>query len=455
MNAEVSVAPPAARAEQVGETAEGTRSTELKWTRRLALGTTALAFGAIGPVIAALALAKPWLVGLAAVPLLAVATEIAAARPPRLHIDSSVSTRRVTEGDPVVVSIDLTADVTGLLVVRTARSGGIDGDASQHGLELVAGQPVHLDLEYVAARWGRGHVGLDRVEWRTPLGLITWQARIDRVETVWVHPTPVHLRSALGVSRTTQRSGPHRSTARGTGVEYHSSRPFETGDRWRDLDHRLLARTGEAWTKTRHADRSRDLMVVVDLIDDGSDPATGPALADLSLRAAEAVSTRHLADKDRVGVVVMGRQVMYVPPGEGRRQGHVIIDRLMRAEGREPARLVMRRVDLRKRVPAGATVLVVSPLFDGEIVNQIHALRRHGRDVAVLHVGHDLIQSRRHELSDTDKWAADLHRLRTEALLLRLRADRIPVQPWGLADEPGPKIEELQLLHSVMVRRSR
>lgn len=426
----------------------------MRWRRRLALGATALAFGAIGPIMVAIALARPWLVGLAAVPLAALVSEIAAARPPRLLIDAEVSARRVTEGDDVTVSIGIESDEAGVLLLAPMSTGGVRGGDASSAIDLVAGVRDELTLSYRAFRWGRGGVGLDRVEWRTPLGLITWHARVERLETVWVHPAPLLLRSHLGVAATTARSGPHRARVRGQGVEFHSLRTYEPGDRWRDLDHRRLARSGEAWTRTRHAERSRDLMVVVDLLDDSAD-ATGPDLTDRSLRAAEAVVSRHLADRDRVGVLVLGRRPVYVAPRDGRNQGHLILDRLMRAEGREPARLQMRRVDLRRRVPARATVFVVSPLFDDEIVDQIHALRRHGRDVAVIHVAHDLVALRREELSSNDRLAADLHRLRAEAISARLRAERIALVPWGARDDARAAIESVQQLHTALTRRAR
>ena len=437
------------------DTEPGADAMGIRWQRHLALGTTAIAFAAVVPIIAAVALARPWLVGLAAVPLVALATEVAAAAPPKLMMATSVNSRSVTEGDIVTVTVSVTASARGVLYVRPSRTGGIVGTDESLAVELLAHRPTDVELHSQAASWGRGSVGLERLEWRTPLGLASWRGSIRSLETVWVLPRPMGLRSRLGVSRTTPRTGPHRSRVRGDGVEYHSSRPYEIGDRWKDLDHRVMARTGDPWTKTRHADRSRDLVVVVDLIDDGTDATKGPAMADLSLRAAAGIVERHLADRDRVGVVILGARYTAVPPRDGRRQGHVILDRLMRAEGREPARLATRHVDLRKRIPAGATVVVISPLFDSEIREQIHSLRRHGRDVAVLQVGHDIVERRRDELNPDDRRAADLHRLHAEAVRTALRADRIPVQAWGLDEPVEEAVEAMQLLHGAMLRRPR
>ena len=427
----------------------------LQWRRHLSLGTTAIAFLSVVPVISAVVFARPWLVGIAAVPLLALASEVASATPPRLIMSTSVSARRVTEGDEVIVHLDITASDRGVLYVRSRRFGGITGANESIAIELYRRHPHRMDLVSEATTWGRGAVGLERLEWRTPLGLVTWRGSIRAVETVWVHPRPMQVKSQLGVSRTIPRTGPHRSRSHGDGIEYHSSRPFESGDRWRDIDQRIIAKTGEPWTKVRHAERSRDLIVIVDLIDDGADPTIEPALADQSLRATEGIVNRHLADRDRVGVLIMGTRLISVAPRDGRRQGHVILDRLMRAEGREPARLATRHVDLRKRVPAGATVVMVSPMFDKEMRDQIHAMRRHGRDVAVLQVGADMVERRIDELNPGDQLAAKLHELRAEAVRAQLRADRIPVEVCRLDDPADDAVGRLQMLHGAMLRRSR
>ena len=428
---------------------------QLSWQRHLGLGTTAIAFLAIAPMVAALVLARPWLVGLGAVPLVALAVEAATARPPRVEMATSVSSRRVVEGETVDVELTITADEPGILHVVASHGGGLDARHAAVAVELFPGEAETVTLTSEAKEWGRGSVGLDELVWRTPLGLITWRATVKSLETVWVHPRPVPVRSRLGVSKTTARTGPHRARVPGSGVEYHSSRRFEPGDRWRDVDHRMMARTDEAWTPLRHAERSRDVVVVVDLIDDGADVDAEFRMADESLRAAEAVVERHLADRDRVGILVLGARMTALSPRDGRRQGHAILDRLMRVEGRAPSRVSHLNVDLRKRTPSGATVLVISPLFDRGIIEQIHGLRRNGRDVAVLQVGHGLVTKSREDLSSRDRAAADLTTLRWEAVRAQLRADRIAVVPWEAGAPVDAALESVQLLHNAMLRKGR
>jgi len=429
---------------------------ELRWSRHLALGTTALAVAAVAPMVIALSIARPWLVGLAAVPLLVLVLEVASGDPPDLTIVTAVENRAVTEGTEIRLFLEISSTADGVVHLYPNHVGGMTGRLASRSVEVSRHDPTTIELTGLASGWGRASVGLARVDWRSPLGLISWQSEVDVLETIWVYPKPTRLRSHLGVSSTTIRWGPHLSPARGNGVEYHSTRPFEAGDRWRDLDHRALAKTGEAWVKARHAEQSRDLVVVVDLIDDGQGARSQTAsLADQALRAAEAVTQRHIAERDRVGLVVIGARVLAVPVRDGRRQSSAIVDKLMRAVPRQPTFYPGHVVDLRRRIPSGATVLVISPLLDAAIVEQVHALRRYGRDVAVLQVGHDLVQRRRESMKLSDRRAVDLHRLRAEATRTKLRSERIAVQTCSYDESPIGAVESLQLLHRSMVRRHR
>jgi len=429
---------------------------ELKWSRHLGLGTTALAVAGVVPMVLAISIARPWLVGLAAVPLLVLVLEVASGDPPDLTIVSAVESRAVVEGSDIKLSLEVTSSANGVLYLYPDHVGGIAGQLQSQSVNVSRHTATLVELAGVAVGWGRASVGLARVGWRSPLGLISWQTKVDVLETIWVYPKPTRLRSHLGVSSTTIRWGPHLSGARGNGIEYHSTRPFEAGDRWRDLDHRALAKTGEPWVKARHAEQSRDLVVVVDLIDDGQAVQDGQAsLSDQALRIAEAVTQRHIVERDRVGLLVIGSRVLFVPPRDGRRQRSVIVDRLMRAVPRQQTFYPGRQVDLRRRTPSRATVLLISPLLDSGIVEQIHALRRHGRDVVVVQVGHDLVQRKRESMKLSDRRAADLHRLRAEATRSKLRSERIVVQTCSYDEAPVDALERAQLLHQSMVRRRR
>ena len=62
-----------------------------------------------------------------------------------------------------------------------------------------------------------------------------------------------------------QLSGGHLSAFRGRGMEYHESRPYQSGDDIRAIDWRVTARSGRTHTKMYREERERPVLLLVDL----------------------------------------------------------------------------------------------------------------------------------------------------------------------------------------------
>jgi len=62
-----------------------------------------------------------------------------------------------------------------------------------------------------------------------------------------------------------QMAGGHLSAFRGRGMDYHESRPYQSGDDIRAIDWRVTARTGRTHTKTYREERERPVLLLVDL----------------------------------------------------------------------------------------------------------------------------------------------------------------------------------------------
>lgn len=424
------------------------------WERHLAVGTTALAFLAVVPVMAAVAFASPWLVGVAVVPALLLTAEIAVPAPGPIELAVRPDHRRVVEGDDVEVRVEVRTSAPTTVLLAPLRS---DAMAGAVGLVPVAvgHRPATATIRSTATRWGRATVGIAGVEWRSPLGLVRWVGRTRIEHVVWVHPRGARLRGRLGVAATTIRVGGHVSRAAGAGTEFHSRRPFQSGDRWRDVDHRRLARGEEPSTILRHAHRARDVVCVVDLVDDGRRDARRASLADHAVRVTDAVVRAHLADRDRVGAVVLADAVTTVRVADGDRHATRVLDAMLTARPRADAMAISHGLDLRRVVPAGASVLLVSPLLDRGLVDQALVLGRHGCAVAVLHVGADLFTRARLDLGRADRLAAELHDLRQATLHDRLAQRGIAVVAWRADDRLDVVAEQAMALHRRVVRRRR
>ncbi|MGF1735933.1 DUF58 domain-containing protein [Photobacterium satsumensis] len=116
-------------------------------------------------------------------------------------------------------------------------------------------------------------------------------------------------------------SGHHDSTAKGRGMDFAEVRPYQKGDDVRSIDWRITARTGKPHTKLYTEERECPVMVAVDL---SSTMQYGTKLLYKSVQAAHIASLicwLTVAQKDRVGAVVIGGEHVVDCPPTARQQG--------------------------------------------------------------------------------------------------------------------------------------
>jgi uncharacterized protein (DUF58 family) len=198
--------------------------------------------------------------------------------------------------------------------------------------------------------------------------------------------------------------GAHRSARPGDGTELRDIRPFRPGDRLRRVDWRVSLRAaaasgdqvgpGTLHVRERHAEADADLVLALDTRLDvgqaveewnertvGADTRPGGSL-DTGVRAASALAATFLRHGDRVGLVDLGHPRGGVPAGSGRRQlqriRHQLVHAARRAAGSGDPVLTP------AQIPAGATVVVLSPFLDDKLVEQVTRVTRRDRLVVAV-----------------------------------------------------------------------
>jgi uncharacterized protein (DUF58 family) len=198
--------------------------------------------------------------------------------------------------------------------------------------------------------------------------------------------------------------GAHRSARPGDGMELRDIRPFQSGDRLRRIDWRVSLRAaaahggaltpGTLHVRERHAEADADLVLALDTRLDvdsqvgewnartvGGQVRPGGSL-DMGVRAASTLAATFLRHGDRVGVVDLGHPRGGVPVGSGRRHlqriRHQLVHASLRVAGSGDP--VLNTTQL----PAGATLLVLSPFLDDKLVELVIRLTRRGRLVLAV-----------------------------------------------------------------------
>ncbi len=211
-----------------------------------------------------------------------------------------------------------------------------------------------------------GHFGLfeDCLE----LGLSEPIKVFPLIEDVTPLARMVKAQFALGRHRSSQQSH--------AGLEYIDVREAGPGDPLTDVNWKTTARTGSIWLNQRSSELPLDLVIMLD---------TFPSAALNSLtKLASNLARAQLRNFDRVGLVVFGGTIGWIPPASGRFQERLISERLLLIRSYPTA--ADKRIDLipRRALPRMATVMVVSALYDRRIIQAIKDLRFAGHQVVVI-----------------------------------------------------------------------
>ena len=362
------------------------------------------------------------------------------AREPQLEAEIELDRTRLLEGETVVATVRVRNDgADGVQVdLEPVRSRYLALDpAGAVAIELPVRGEAAVMFAVHPRRWGAHTVGPLVVRGRDPLGVTTWEGRLGRRLHVRAFPREQRLRQLVAPVRTQPFLGTHVARARGEGIEFADIRPFQFGDRVRQINWRATARRGAPQVNQRHPEHSSDVVLLLDTFEEARDQAGGTL--DSAIRAAAALARAHLARRDRVGLVDFGGTLHWLEPGFGTIQLYRIIDALLASD--IAFSYAWRNVDsIPLRVlPPGALVLVISPLLDQRSVALVTDLRGRGCDLTVIEVSP--LDRTSPGPSAADTVAYELWRLQREALRARLQSLGIGVAEWEREGTLGPALE--------------
>lgn len=178
-----------------------------------------------------------------------------------------------------------------------------------------AGAVGCLDVQVVPP--GRGVLQFERVRLSTrfPFGLFAQRLDVAAAHSTMVYPGLLRLRRALarGADHRLRQTAPSREHVRG-GDEFYGLREYRYGDNLRWIHWRRSARMGKLLVREMVDPRPSSIMVV---LDPGRPDAT-PADRERAISAAGTILCHALEEGFRVGLVVLTRCPVVIPPTAGR-----------------------------------------------------------------------------------------------------------------------------------------
>ncbi|MGH3249119.1 MAG: DUF58 domain-containing protein [Trebonia sp.] len=374
---------------------------------------------AAAALLMALLTRNPALAGVAAPPLLllGLARPGRIGRPDRVVIRVAMTTTRMFEGEPAAVDVSVPDGE------HDARWAFEPGRGIEPGSAVAVNGPA-ARFTFEVPRWGKRGVGtvtLTRYDrWRLVEGRVTFT-----LPSVDCYPSPAVQRTEVVLSRLPNRLGEHRARVPGDGTEFNGIREFVPGDRQRAINWPATTRRGRLQVNTFAAERSQDVVLLVDATSDVGKP--GESALDLGLRGAAGAARAYLNGRDRVGVITyQWGGAHWLAPSLGRRQLYKIIDVLLTSETGYARGAVFSRLP-RAALPPGSLVVAFSPLLDGRFVEALRDMRERGFSLIVIDVLNTEPPTRRY-FADTA--ARRIWNMEQQAIRFSLRELGVPVLPW-------------------------
>jgi uncharacterized protein (DUF58 family) len=273
-------------------------------------------------------------------------------------------------------------------------------------------------------RWGRRQIGILEVTLRDPWRLAEGHASMP-LPRIDCYPAPAPQRTTVVLRRLPNRLGEHPARISGEGIEFSGVREYVPGDRQRSINWPASTRRGRLQVNTFAAERSQDVVLLVDATSDVGEP--GSSALDLALRGAGAAARAYTDARDRVGVIThQWGSVSWLPPALGRRQVYRIIDSMLASDAGYARGATFARLP-RAALPPGALVVVFSPLLDQRFVEALRDMRERGFSLLVVDVLNTEPPARRRV---EDRIARRIWRMEQEAIRFSLRELGVPVVHW-------------------------
>lgn len=394
----------------------------------------------VGP-FAALGLGDPApaLVALPAL-LFLVYGALAAGEAPELWVEADVD--QTVEEATVTVRVEVrteaatahvTLDIPEKLDLVAAHGGRL---VDRAGLVVPVRDGVgRTTVELVAHRWGSYPLGAAVVEVFGPLGILTRRTAVGPHSRLTVLPDAERVRLLVEPLATNLHSGDLVSAARGRGSALAELRPWVPGDSARSINWRATVRSDHTWVTERHADRSGDLVLVIDsVLEPRSDVEEAVARA---VRITAALVKSYGRGHHRLGLVSLGGYARWFGLETGAIHEQRLLAAAMATQATpEPVWMAVDRIlDHTLRPPS--MVVFVSPLLDDGLVGRIRRLAVAGIDVAVVAI--DVTGWLRMSEDPLRGLARRIWTMEREVVVDRLRQTGVAVVEW----RPGRSLDEL------------
>jgi uncharacterized protein (DUF58 family) len=213
----------------------------------------------------------------------------------------------------------------------------LDGEAEQV-VNLPSGNaPVHVRYHVQPPAKGDFTFGDMFVQYSGRLGLIMRQARFSAGRMVKVYPNLLETQKYEMLARRgrLQQVGIRSARIRGGGSEFESLRDYVPGDEFKKIDWSATARRGKLITRQYEAERSQNVMILLDTGRTMLQPVQKMAKLDFVINTALMLAYVASVSDDKIGMMAFDADVRaFLPPAKSKAQVYHIVENLYNLDAR-------------------------------------------------------------------------------------------------------------------------
>ena len=335
---------------------------------------SALIFGAFVILVLAVTLHVEYLyymaVALAVTPLLAYIIGWQTLRAIEARRDS-LSVAQAGERIPMRLSLSNTSGTRrGLIVVRDHLPSGLKAEAAAERriMDLAPGESVTVQYPLLARRRGVYYLGYVELLCTDPLGLFNYRHERETPSLLVVHPRPIALprvrppaAGMLAVSR-------QRTRKRGDGTDFAGVREYTPGDDLRRIHWKATAKRGKLTVVEYESGEANNVAVALDLSPAFHAGTEDEHTLEYGVTLAASIAAQCLRRGAEFSLIAEGHDSYSHRALVSEHAEPTVMDALARVRANAPRPFAQTLLDLEPWLPAGAGVVVISPMVGPEAV---------------------------------------------------------------------------------------
>lgn len=212
---------------------------------------------------------------------------------------------------------------------------GIAEDERVLARNVAPRETVNFRYSVTPPRRGDYEFGDLHLRWRSVLGLLTRQARVEAAEPIKVYPNLADVKKYDLLLRKNRlwELGLRNTKIFGAGTEFERLRDYQTDDEYRRISWKATARRGKPISVEYETERSQNIMAMLDIGRMMRSPVGEVAKIDYAINAVLLLAYVAAQKGDKLGLLTFADQVQgWLAPRAGKGQFHRMLEVLYAVE---------------------------------------------------------------------------------------------------------------------------